>query len=328
MKQFWQTTMNPSWYHGHGRKPPFFEGWYYKLIDLSTNNKYAIIPGVFLSQNPHAFIQILNGSNGQSHYHTYPIETFWAANDKFEVHIDSNRFTADTIHLNINQLEKTAQGTIQFVGLSPWPVTVTAPGIMGWYAWVPFMECYHGVVSLDHSIRGSLEFNGNGIDFTGGRGYIEKDWGRSFPSAWIWLQTNHFNHPETSLTGSIAMIPWVRQAFRGFIIGFWHEQQLFRFATYTGAVTEKLTMTDNQIDWVVRDKKFRLEMQTTRGEAGLLKGPTTIDMGKRVAETLNATITVILSRFQRGRPKILFSGIGRHAGLEVFNAQEGIISSE
>ena len=23
---------------------------------------------------------------------------------------------------------------------------------MGWYAWVPFMECYHGVLSLDHTI--------------------------------------------------------------------------------------------------------------------------------------------------------------------------------
>ncbi|MCK7537696.1 MAG: tocopherol cyclase family protein [Marinilabiliales bacterium] len=29
-------------------------------------------------------------------------------------------------------------------------------------------------------------------DFSGGRGYIEKDWGHSFPSAYVWMQSNHF----------------------------------------------------------------------------------------------------------------------------------------
>ena len=35
--------------------------------------------------------------------------------------------------------------------LDGWPVKVTSPGAMGPYAFVPFMECYHGVVSMDHT---------------------------------------------------------------------------------------------------------------------------------------------------------------------------------
>ncbi|WP_243392439.1 MULTISPECIES: tocopherol cyclase family protein [unclassified Mesotoga] len=31
------------------------------------------------------------------------------------------------------------------------------------------------------------------IDLTGGKGYIEKDWGRSLPDAWIWMQSNNFD---------------------------------------------------------------------------------------------------------------------------------------
>ena len=59
---------------GVGKKRPFFEGWYYKLIDATTQHKYAIIPGVFLSEDPHAFIQVLNGSTKEAFYHRYPLD--------------------------------------------------------------------------------------------------------------------------------------------------------------------------------------------------------------------------------------------------------------
>ena len=48
-------------------------------------------------------------------------------------------------------------GRLVFEGITPWPVSITSPGIMGWYAWVPKMECYHGVLSLDHRIQGDLQ---------------------------------------------------------------------------------------------------------------------------------------------------------------------------
>ena len=35
------------------------------------------------------------------------------------------------------------------------------------------------------------------------RGYIEKDWGKAFPHSWLWLQTNHFTQPGTSLSASV-----------------------------------------------------------------------------------------------------------------------------
>jgi hypothetical protein len=84
------------------------------------------------------------------------------------------------------------------------------------------MECYHGVLSFDHGITGQLTVNGEIFDFNGGRGYIEKDWGQAFPKAWIWMQSNHFEQPGTCLTASVAIIPWLRSAFSGFVVGLWH----------------------------------------------------------------------------------------------------------
>jgi hypothetical protein len=43
-----RSTLNPGVYHGLNKKPPFFEGWYYKLVSADERDKVAIIPGVIL----------------------------------------------------------------------------------------------------------------------------------------------------------------------------------------------------------------------------------------------------------------------------------------
>jgi hypothetical protein len=172
------------------------------------------------------------------------------------------------------------------------------------------------VVSLDHAIEGRLTINRMSVEFTHGRGYIEKDWGRAFPSAYIWFQTNHFQEPATSLTASVATIPLPGWSFRGHIVGLYHLGTLHRFATYTGSRVEKLTVSDRTITWVVRDGTQRLEMQATRAEGGLLQAPTTVEMGRRISETLDATVEARLVRLQGGE-RVVFHGTGLYAGLEV-----------
>lgn len=313
IRRFMDTTLHPALYHGHGRRAPFFEGWYYKLVSADESARYAIIPGVQLSGDAHAFVQVLNGLTGEADYHRFPLTDFWAAAHDFEVHIGPNTFTTQGIALDIQRPTGQIRGELRFAGVQPWPVSVLAPGIMGWYAWMPAMECYHGVLSFDHAIEGALTLNGLAHDFSGGRGYIEKDWGQAFPAAWVWFQTNHFPEPAVCLTASVAIIPWIGRAFPGFIIGLWRAGHLYRFATYTGARIEKLRVSDDQVLWAVRNRQHRLEMTATRAAGGLLLGPTREDMGKRVNETLSAAVDVRLSTLAGAT---LFAGQGRHAGLE------------
>lgn len=313
-----QLSLHPDRYHGHGKRSPFFEGWYFKVIDATENQRYAIIPGVSLAEKglgPHAFIQVFDGVRGEASYVTYPLSEFWAATNDFTVHIGPNRFTNDAISLNIEEGPLQARGELHFTGGAGWPVHLASPGIMGWYAWVPFMECYHGVLSFDHRIEGTLTVNDTALDFTGGRGYIEKDWGQAFPSAWIWLQTNHFDESAVSLTASIAMIPWLQRSFRGFIVGLWRAETLYRFATYTGAVTEHLAVAPDRVQWVLSDRLYRLELNAQRAQATNLLGPTIEAMDRRVPETLTGTIDVRLTA--RRNRAVLLEATGRNAGMEV-----------
>jgi hypothetical protein len=63
---------------------------------------------------------------------------------------------------------------------------------------------------------------------------------------------------------SVAIIPWLRSSFAGFIVGLWHQGTLYRFATYSGASIEKLGIMDECVALAVRDKRYRLEMHASR----------------------------------------------------------------
>ncbi len=329
MFNFVRSVLHPDAFHGHNTPPPFFEGWYFKLVSADERYRCSIIPGVFKGQDEktsHCFVQVLDGATGQSNYHAYPFDQFWSARGRFDIHIGPNHFSPEHLLLDIHRPEQTLQGDLRFSGLSPWPVKLASPGIMGWYAWVPRMECYHGIVSLDHTIDGELTIDGQSADFSGGRGYTEKDWGKSFPSAWIWLQSNHFDVPGACITASVAVIPWHGHAFPGFIIGLWCGGALYRFATYTGAKIEKLDIQDRQVSWTVINRDLRLEMVATSARSGLLQAPTPTGMNRRIAETLNAQVSVQLSRRKGGKWVEIFTSLGRHAGLEVVGDLNRLVS--
>ncbi|MBC7250891.1 MAG: hypothetical protein H5T62_11465 [Anaerolineae bacterium] len=314
------NILHPERYQGAKRRYPYFEGWYYKLVDASEQHRVAVICGTYTGPTPatsHAFVQFMDGITGEVAYYRYLSEDFRTEAGDFEVHIGPNRFRIDRIDLQLEGPDRTVEGSLRFHGVTPWPVRLWSPGVMGWYAWVPFMECYHGVLSLDHSTEGMLRINGTAVDFTGGRGYTEKDWGRRFPVAWVWFQSNHFETPGTSVTASVAIVPWIRSAFRGFIVGLWHAGNLYRFTTYAGGAIEQLAVDPETVEWVLRNRRYRLQMCIRRTEAGLLYAPDLEDMTGRVAETMLSTAEVRLTRLDDPDVQPILAGTARNGALEV-----------
>jgi hypothetical protein len=321
-------SLHPEGYHGRGASRPFFEGWYVKLVDRDRGQRWAVIPGIFLGsratdsliQPDEAFVQILNGTTGESWYHRFPVSEFDASATGFDVRVGPNRFTEAGIHLETPQLT----GDVRFASpLDPWPITLAEPGIMGWYGHVPFMECFHGVVSFGHELSGSLEIGGSRHDFGGGRGYIEKDWGKAFPEGYLWLASNHIDtDPSASLIGSVAIIPWLGGAFRGFVVGLKHGGSLHRWTTYNGSKQRELSITDSRVRWSLTGPDGLLELEAARVRGGILKAPHRHAMLERVEETLDATVTI---RHTDPHGTVVLEGNGFAAGLEVVGDIERLI---
>ena len=307
-------------YHGWGKTKRYFEGWYYKVVNEKEDRAFAFIPGISMDEagKQQAFIQVLDGKKRTAEYHDFDANEFIPATGRFEVEIATNYFSAHKIILDL----PSAKGQLSFKNQVPWPNSWYSPGIMGPFSFVPFMECYHGILSMDHLVEGELVIRGETIDFTRGRGYMEKDWGHSFPSGYIWMQSNHFSQPGISLKASVAKIPWLGSSFIGFIAGVWLGDRLVEFTTYNFTKLRKSFADQEQVELVMENGKHRLEILAHREAATALASPISGFMDGRIEESMTARIEVRL--FDKKNKKILLEDVGRNGGLEVAGKVEEI----
>lgn len=311
----------PNVFQGNLKKKFYFEGWYNKIVDSSANHIYAIIPTIALNKKEktsHAFIQCLDGINATVKYFKYRLEDFEnLSNKKYEIQIGKNYFSLERIHIDIDQQTHKIQGDLEYLNPILWPKKFLQPGVMGWFSYMPFMETYHGMVSMNHEIRGALTIDGEIVNFDKGKGYIEKDWGKSFPSAWIWTQSNHFSNPNLSFMFSIAKIPFLGMQFNGFLSALWHEGDFYKFATYTRAKFKSLDISPDNLHIIVEDKKYTLDFEVAKKGigSGLLKAPKAGVMSGHIAESINSKIKLKL--FDKKKDTLIIDDLGLNAGLEI-----------
>lgn len=316
MRKIWKPEL-PQVKFG---KAHHFEGWYFKMVDASEQNALAVIPGVSFGANrngSHSFVQVLDGCNSKSYYFRFSIDDFSSSSQVFDISIDKNRFTLSGLSLNLEGEEGSIQAELSFGKTIPWPVRRLSPGAMGPFRFVPRLQCLHGILGFDHEIQGKLEIDGRSIDFSNGRGYIEKDWGREFPSAWIWMQSNHFDEKGVSFTSSIASIPFGRGTFTGLLAGLLHDGKIYRFTTYTRAKLSTPEVSDDRVVFTIQSKQHLLEVDAKRAQGALLRSPVEGLMTGRITESLDSSIHLRFYEKKKASKELLFDGVGRNAGLEV-----------
>ena len=307
------SLLNPEQFQGTGKEKRYFEGWYFKVVNEAQSVAYAFIPGIAMDEEgrKQAFIQVLDGKRQTAVYHQFDFESFISSDKEFRISIEKNSFSAGHLELDLPGMT----GRLEFTNLVPWPKPWYSPGIMGPYTFVPWMECYHGIVSMDHAVRGTLNANDHTIDFENGRGYTEKDWGRSFPSSYVWMQSNHFSLPGISIKASVARIPWIKKSFTGFIAGVWIQDKLIRFTTYNGSSLSKLRISPLSVELELKNKRHHIIVTAYREVATSLASPIQGLMDGRIEESMTSRMEVILTDLKTG--EVLLKDTGYNTGLEV-----------
>tara|TARA_B100000575_G_C23143456_1_gene666413 strand:- start:9173 stop:10171 length:999 start_codon:yes stop_codon:yes gene_type:complete len=304
---------NPDVYHGWGREKKFFEGWYYKIVSKNEKYAFAIIPGIAMDEdgNKQSFIQILDGRQHHAEYHKFDHTSFRPTPKVHKLLIENNFFSKNKLRLDLPKIK----GELNFTELHPWSNSFLSPGIMGPYSFVPYMECYHGILSMNHKINGFIKYKEKNISFNDGKGYIEKDWGHSFPEAYIWMQSNHFSNPNLSIKISIAIIPWLRSAFIGHIAGVLFKNRIIEFTTYNGSKVNYCDITKKIVEIEIENKLFVLSIMADREEATTLAAPISGFMSGRIDESMNSRIT--LNLFDKKSNEVILNDTGNSAGIEV-----------
>ena len=191
-------------------KQPQFEGWYFK--HQCAGETVALIPGRAESGS---FVQVV--TNDRSWNFSVP-----ALHVGADIQAGSCLFSRSGVIVDLPGIH----GQIQYGSWTP-----LRSDIMGPFRYLP-LECRHGILSMRHTLSGSLELEGRTVAFDGGLGYIEKDAGTSFPSRYLWLHANDFPVP-CSISLAVARIPRPRP-FNGCICAIVYGGQEYRLATYRG----------------------------------------------------------------------------------------------
>lgn len=214
-------------FHGARKTSRYFEGWYIK--HQNKGRTIAFIPAFHVNETGKKSASLQVVTDTEAYYFEYPASEFEAFEQSFFVRLGKSSFSRAGCHIDIHEPELTIQGDILYG-----PFQEIRGDIMGPFAYLPYMQCSHGIVSMGHTLSGGLFVNGTIVDFSGGAGYIETDRGRSFPKEYLWTQCNIFGGEDVSIMASCADIPIGKKAFRGCICSVRHHGTEYRLATYRG----------------------------------------------------------------------------------------------
>lgn len=262
-----------NFFHGENRRHTYFEGWYLK--HQARGRTLALIPGfgIDAAGNRQAFLQII--TDEASHWLPFDFAVFQARRRPFGVRLGDNLFTERGISLHIDTPEVQLHGRLQYGTLTP-----LGSDIMGPFRFAPRMECRHGVLSMHHGLQGRLSFQGKTLDFDGGIGYMEMDWGTSFPSDYLWTQCV-MPEEDCAVMASVARILYLGLRFQGCIAAVLYRGREIRLATYHGVKIRQYS--ENGL--VLQQKPFCLKVEAADRTAHPLKAPARGGMSRLVRES-------------------------------------------
>ena len=168
-----------------------------------------------------------------------------------------------------------------------------------------------GVPDFPGSICASI--NDEVIHFNDNKGYIEKDWGCSFPKSYIWGQGNNFKKTNSSFMFSIADIPLKLFTFKGFICVLLIGNKEFKFTTYNNAKLVECQIKEDSFNITFEKNLYLLNIKSEYDKGLKLAAPVKGKMTKDIFESISTSITVTLKKGE----EIIFSDTSNMCGLEI-----------
>ena len=277
---------------------PFFEGWYFK--HQQGDRTAAFIPahhrdgdGVYT-----ASLQIITESRAE--YMEIPLREFHIRRRPFRVRCGASVFSPAGCRIDCLFGRERLTGTLRY---GPW--AVPRGDIMGPFRFVPGMQCRHSVLSMAHSVEGTLTLAGQALDFRKGTGYAEGDRGTSFPSRYLWT---HAALPEGSVMLSVADVPFCGTGFTGCVGFVWMNGRELRRATSRG----RRVLRSGPAGAAVRPGGWALTAALLAARPLALRAPRRGEMGRTIRESAACRVRYRLLR----RGECVLDRVCEQAGFE------------
>lgn len=305
-------------FQGEGKRSNYFEGWYVKCTDTKNDLSLALIPGVSHFSESQSFVQynIHYKDKAYSGMVRFDRDDFEVIPDPYSIIMPKFVLSEAGVKVSLSDEDNHIVMDLSFGPLLPLRQTVYMPSIMGPLEYLT-MPCAHDIVSMRHTVEGKINLNGEKIKVESGIGYMEKDRGSTFPSNYLWLQTNDFpENTQASLSLAIATIDKKPLHLTGLIAVFHDGVKEHRFSTYLGS-RFKVEVDEDKKGYVVKVKGInkKLEVRVNLLNEKELIAPMDSEMDFPIKESIKSSLSMTFK--EKGKPEVTLSS--EHAAAELVN---------
>ncbi|MGG6238531.1 tocopherol cyclase family protein [Nodosilinea sp. AN01ver1] len=335
-----------SGYHWDGRADRFFEGWYFRVTLPQTGQTFAFMYSIEDpaggQPNSGGTAQILGPDDGYF-CRTFPdVSQFWAWKEGLGLgHWRSKPQTSLRLLSTSEFRRYVAEGYQVTATLHQGYLNDPVVGSVAWqyhtepaYGWastgqsqqstagflssLPIFEPGWQILMAHGYSTGWIEWQGKRHEFTNAPAYSEKNWGRSFPQKWFWVNCNAFDGvADLALTaggGRRQVLGWMESVA---MVGVHYGGQFYEFVPWNARVTWHI---DPWGYWYMRCDRsnYAVEVTGTTALPGIpLRAPTRQGMIFCCRDTALGDVSLKLWRRQGENLDLIVAASSAQAGLEV-----------
>lgn len=275
-------------------KKDAFEGWFVKVDDEKNDLLFSVIWGYSTKEeDAHCFLQFTNSLTHETKYFSYSLHEMKIEKDPFVVHMGKNSLSAKKMVLDLKEESFEGKGELFFGSWQEIKKSKLRPNIMGPITYFP-NECNHSITSMYHTVKGNLFLNGKNIFIENAKGYMEKDWGTSFPEKYVWAQAN--GEAGDSIVFSYATVPVLGKSATGFFLVLHYKGEEFRFSSIEGAKGIEFQPRENGFFMEIQKRKERVQLECTAYHPVNLKSPHMGGMSSTIKESLDGELSLWLKK--------------------------------
>jgi tocopherol cyclase len=330
-----------SGYHWNGVDTGFFEGWYFRValpkIRQSFAFMYSIEDPSGSTERSGGAVQML-GIDEQHLISILPDRTkFWATKDhlglghwggnnlakspqllsvaEFDTHITQGYQVTNTLHQGALP-EHDCRWCYHTIPIYGWgqpqqPQQATA----GLLSYLPIFEPGWQILMAHGLATGWIEWRGKRYEFNHAPAYSEKNWGRSFPEKWFWINCNSFDDTvglAITAGGGRRKVLWMTEEVA--MIGIHYRGSFYEFVPWNSEIHWQIEPWG---EWRMQatNGDFQVELIGTTDSAGtMVNTPTEKGLVMCCRDTLKGILSIDLQTRQ-GRQ--IVKANSNNAGLEV-----------
>jgi len=197
----------PTLLQGNLDRKQYFEGWFQKVYSADHNASFIIIYGFATGHTADkmGFIQ-LHIPQHKPQMFTFHKSEIQCDSHQHRVQFRDNIFSKNEIKIHTSEIDLN-------LSVKANQIKSEYNNTMGNYYLIPNLPCYHAVVEELHHLSGEIRCFDTQYVLSNAKGYLEKNWGISFPDKYIWLHAFDPNNPQNQILFSQADIKWLGKSF-------------------------------------------------------------------------------------------------------------------